>query len=88
MKQIGYTSQGEIIVTCTEEEIRAFHLLNDVASGNSLPRFLPNGPAILPDFNYEPLLNSIASWMQVKSRANELRSLADQIDQEIKAATE
>lgn len=84
MRNVGSMNNGNRLVEMTEAEYNAFYLIIQTAEGKPLPLY---GEGIRErdiDQNVDIFLSAVAEWMQVASRANELRHLADRIDMAIK----
>lgn len=85
MKNIGRTDTGNRLVEMTNEEFNAIHLLIETSKGKPLPNYIEGQWSERNiDEDTTRFLNAVYEWMQISSRANELRHLADRIDMAIK----
>jgi hypothetical protein len=83
VKKLGYLENGQVLLECSPTEHRAFLMLVDVAAGVIQPEYFSNSRLEGIGKDLEPTFQAIVDWIQAKSHANRLRSLADQIDREL-----
>lgn len=85
MKTVGTTDNGQHLVEMSRAELKAIQLLIQVADGQTMHEFDRDMyTAAFYEKDVAILLNAVSEWVQVASRANELRHLADRIDMALK----
>ena len=82
MKEIGKTKDGNVIVEMTDDEARAFELL-EMATSDRLPGIM-NQSMPLSGTDLAPSMVSIRAWVVAKFKLHEMREYLDQIEELLK----
>ncbi len=80
MKRLGYLENGRILLECNEAEYKALHLLSEVADGKTIWGSSYEYANTGIDADLQSAFEAIKQWIEVKDRANQLRSIANRID--------
>lgn len=82
MKLIGHKEDGDCLLECSEIEYRALRRIVDVAQGRGV--MFDTGWREPFDADTKALLGAIGEWIATKDASNQLRRIADQLDEAIK----
>lgn len=87
MRRIGTSEQNLAIVTLSYSELAVLKQLAKSAQGNVMS-YIGMGrdsnwreeEENEPEFDIFPALNAVMEWIKLKNRANEIRTMADELD--------
>lgn len=80
MKQIGRLENNNIMLEATELEVERLWLLSKMAKGGHWPYAGYRNERDPMNADIAEALNAVIEWVTIKDHANQLRSLADEID--------